>query len=600
MVSSASAAPVLSVGSNANYQLNASIQSTQSCNATPVSYNQTACGAVHAVNQVYVNQLFTCSDGWVLDVEASCSGSNPGAGAYGLFGGGIMHLPFSFASLQNAGSVEMRFRDVIGAANGGTGNVALKLMFTNSSTYEPVAKGAIMAALWITHFTNGVVDGYSTRVYSFDPAGHIAQIKSGTPGTDRVCADSAGTNSYVNLKIDPANGIASDCFSDGVINAGESTGWAAMPANWYRGMDIRASCVWDGTVTGVGCGWGGNGATDFNLYVFASESSSPSTPPSHSFMPTISLAGSVNWTVTGLDNNVAVLNVSHRVSIIASVGPLSFTLATEKGSFPKSIDLSTRVESSGTAASVIPNVVERILAYLGSHGYGYNPALSQLLSDKNKVYTFLWVNGPLTIGQPVQILTGYSSVTGSEIVSLGSGNDRNVWIVESEFSRSLSTTTPPMIGSGGSTNSSFKLDLKFDYDQASDLLLRSSTVISMQSSKTQTYNPGDYLCGRSGCFPVADHVTVTHHKSTTIPVTFQLTSTSLDLSKRDPPGSTGTGRASSTSTPATSLWVDAGLGIVGACAAVTLAWLLRRRSRMSAPVTQPGTLKSASPTLTGA
>src|SRR5713226_10305400 len=44
MVGSASAAPLLSVGSNANYQLNASIQSTQSCNATPVSYNQTACG----------------------------------------------------------------------------------------------------------------------------------------------------------------------------------------------------------------------------------------------------------------------------------------------------------------------------------------------------------------------------------------------------------------------------------------------------------------------------------------------------------------------------------------------------------------------------
>src|SRR5207302_6455415 len=34
MVSSASAAPLLSVGSNANYQLNASTQSTQSCNAT--------------------------------------------------------------------------------------------------------------------------------------------------------------------------------------------------------------------------------------------------------------------------------------------------------------------------------------------------------------------------------------------------------------------------------------------------------------------------------------------------------------------------------------------------------------------------------------
>ncbi len=39
MVGSASAAPLLSVGNSANYQLNASMQSTQSCNATPATYN---------------------------------------------------------------------------------------------------------------------------------------------------------------------------------------------------------------------------------------------------------------------------------------------------------------------------------------------------------------------------------------------------------------------------------------------------------------------------------------------------------------------------------------------------------------------------------
>src|SRR5712664_4615088 len=49
MVSSASASPLLSVGSYANYQLNASILSTQSCSATPatstqVNYMQLACG----------------------------------------------------------------------------------------------------------------------------------------------------------------------------------------------------------------------------------------------------------------------------------------------------------------------------------------------------------------------------------------------------------------------------------------------------------------------------------------------------------------------------------------------------------------------------
>src|SRR2546425_5935775 len=63
MVSSASAAPLLSVGSNANYRLNASIQSTQSCNATPVSYNQTACGPYQPTQLVQIIDYGTCVSG---------------------------------------------------------------------------------------------------------------------------------------------------------------------------------------------------------------------------------------------------------------------------------------------------------------------------------------------------------------------------------------------------------------------------------------------------------------------------------------------------------------------------------------------------------
>src|SRR3989442_3394089 len=103
--------------------------------------------------------------------------------------------------------------------------------------------------------------------------------------------------------------------------------------------------------------------------------------------------------------------------------------------------------------------------YYGYYGYGYSSGLGQLLSSQKEVYTFWWVNGPLTNGQPVEILTGYSSVTGSETVSLGPGNNRNAWIVESTLSQSISTTSPPVITAGGSSDSSFKLDLRFDYDQ---------------------------------------------------------------------------------------------------------------------------------------
>src|SRR2546426_12129490 len=60
MVSSASAAPLLSVGSNVNYQLNASMQSTQSCNATPIVYNQTACGPYQPRTLVTIYDNGTC------------------------------------------------------------------------------------------------------------------------------------------------------------------------------------------------------------------------------------------------------------------------------------------------------------------------------------------------------------------------------------------------------------------------------------------------------------------------------------------------------------------------------------------------------------
>ena len=338
------------------------------------------------------------------------------------------------------------------------------------------------------------------------------------------------------------------------------------------------------------------------------------TPIASSFTPTISFAGSLNWTVNGLDNSVAVLTVSHQVSIIVSASGFSFTPVTETGSFPQSINLSTRVESPGTATSVILSIAQRMLAYLGSsgyygYGYGYSPVLSQLLSDQKEVYTFWWVNGPLANGQPVEILTGYSSVSGSEMVNLGPGNNRNAWIVDSEISQSLSTVTPPIGGAGGSTDSHFKLDLRFDYDQASDLLLRSNAVVSVQSTQIQNYNPGDFLSGPSGYFPVSDPVTVTHHMDASIPVALQLKSTNLDLSKRTPAGSIGNGQTSTGGTggssgtsslpPAISLWIYAGIGIAGAGVVGTLAWLVRRRSRIRAPMEQPGPLPGASPLVTG-
>src|SRR6267143_860346 len=425
MVSSASAVPLLSVGSNANYQLNASIQSTQSCNATPASYNQTACGPYQPRSLVSIYDNGTCVSTYSCYYSPS-------------------YYPYYYFSVQLGTTV---------------------MWFNYGSVAHTVTSCSTLAC-------------------------PISVNKSGLQTFDSLALAHYGS------------------FSVTFNTAGNYT--------YYD------------TIHPLLCG------------ILIVSSSAP-TPPSPPFNPAISLDGSIGWTVNGLDNSVAVLNVSHQVSIVASVGPASFTPVTETGTFSQSIDLSTRVESSGTATSVILGAIQRMLAYYPGYygyyyGYGYPSVLVQLLSSHKAVHTFWWVNGPLANGQPIEILTGYASVTGSEMVNVGPGNNRNAWIVESELSQSLSTNSPPVITSGSSSDQSFKLDLRFDYDQSSDLLLRSSATISVASSQTQNYKPGDYLCGPSGCFPVSDPVTVNRHMSATIPITLKLKSTSLDLSKREPPG----------------------------------------------------------------
>jgi plastocyanin len=482
MVSSAGAVPLLTVGSNADYRLNASIQSNQSCSATPaispstqVNYTQLACGPYRPVVSIYDNG--TC----VASYNCYYSPS------------------YFYYSIQ----------------------VGTTVMWFNYGTVAHTVTSSLTNKAGLQTFDSGPIVHYGSYSVTFTTAGNYTYYDTLHP--------------------------------------------------LLRG----------------------------NLIV----SSTSPTPISSSFMPTISLAGSLNWTAIGLDNSVAVLNVSHQVSIFASAGPFSFTPATETGSLSQSIDLSTRVESAGTATSAILGIIQNMFNYYpGYYGYGYPSALGQLLSSHKERYTFWWVNGPLSNGQPVEILTGYASVTGSEIVNLGPGNNRNAWIVESTLSQSLSTTSPPVITAGGSSDSSFKLDLRFDYDQATDLLLKSSAVVSVVSAQSQGYNPGDYLCGPSGCFPVSDHVTVNHHMSATVSVTLKLESTNLDMSKRAPQGSTGNGQTSPATTlpPAMSLWIYASIGIVGVGAVGTLAWLLRRRARIRAPIAQPGPLPGPSPPITSA
>ncbi len=69
----------------------------------------------------------------------------------------------------------------------------------------------------------------------------------------------------------------------------------------------------------------------------------------------LGLTGSLGWKIVGLSSSQANLLVSHNIALSVSPSgiPISFTPVTESGSFEQSINLSTRVESPGTAQAWI-------------------------------------------------------------------------------------------------------------------------------------------------------------------------------------------------------------------------------------------------------
>jgi len=79
--------------------------------------------------------------------------------------------------------------------------------------------------------------------------------------------------------------------------------------------------------------------------------------------------GTVSWTVVGLDNTNAVLKVDHELALSISPMPgITITPVHESGSFEQSIELNTRLESPGTASSIIAHVVGQFLNGLPSLG----------------------------------------------------------------------------------------------------------------------------------------------------------------------------------------------------------------------------------------
>ena len=299
---------------------------------------------------------------------------------------------------------------------------------------------------------------------------------------------------------------------------------------------------------------------------------SPLPPPTPTSSQ-VDLSGSIAWNVEGLSSSQAILNVSHQISVSVPtpIPGFSFTPVTESGSFEQSINLSTRVESPGTAASIVKSFLTLLLPVLSGSFTSTtvtSPLFQTMLSGQSDSpeYTMWWVNGPLSGGSPVQILHGWSSVTGSESLSLGGSiGTRSAWIVTSQLSQTINVNIPDPNNPFNPATSTVAANLKFlwSYDKSADLLLRNNETISLTM---HTVNPTTFFTA-TGQVPI----TITRDIALTINLALLLSSTNLKLPRS--PSQTSTLMGLLFALP----WMPLGIaGLAAGVAAALIIWFSRR------------------------
>ena len=330
-------------------------------------------------------------------------------------------------------------------------------------------------------------------------------------------------------------------------------------------------------------------------------------PPSPTPMPTTlqaSVGGTVGWSVQGLSTSEVNLLVSHSLGLSVFV----FTPVTESGTLVQSIDLSTRVESAGTATDLVEHVLTALAAASsGSSFAGAGNVWSQMVASTSSdpSYTSWWVNGPLSNGAALQVDDGWASVTGSETLNLGSLGTVSAWIVTSQFSQTFNANIPNPtnpLASGSTASATSNINFLWSYDKGSDLLLRSlaNTTLAMHSvSNQQVYvsNP----CAPNGYCPTYANVKVTRDMRLVLTLSLHLSNTSLRLDQRMPNGNQTQDLSSLVSSMMSTPWTA--FGIVGGTAAAIIGlslWLGRRARKSAIPeatlVPTGGASPSVSPT----
>ncbi len=208
---------------------------------------------------------------------------------------------------------------------------------------------------------------------------------------------------------------------------------------------------------------------------------------------TFNINGTLGWTITGLTNTRAVLNVTREVAMSSWDGLTAPSFRSVR-SLNESIDLATRI------ASIMPfpspeidqtlQMAQNSMGTIVFSGMGWNVSANTITSDmmqRHPIYTMWWVNGPLKLNETVPVLSFPTNVTGSTNVDLGSLGTRAAWTLIYNLTLPTPSLQQQISGTAISTGDKIQAAFAFNYDQQSDLLLGASADIHLGYIEESTY-----------------------------------------------------------------------------------------------------------------
>src|SRR5207253_7751473 len=201
--------------------------------------------------------------------------------------------------------------------------------------------------------------------------------------------------------------------------------------------------------------------------------------------PSLTIDGTLGWTVTDLNATTATLNVTR--DITTSIGETLTPATHHTGSFNESIDLATRI------ATILPFIqpemdqaLQMAQTNIGATlptgtSWGSTTSAIDLTMMRQPLHTMWWVNGQLKVNDTVPVLVFPTNVTGSTSLDLGGSiGIRSAWTLT--FPRTRSPLPPDPMTTMASTipiTNNFGFALTFNSDQTSDLLLSASADIHL-------------------------------------------------------------------------------------------------------------------------